>query len=421
MKKVIAILLVLSLSFSLTLITQANVLVVDDLFENDAFIAMVEAQLIDQFGEKFVRNQESAVATVDEIYASFPMNRAGEHMYPDFFGGMYIDENGNLVVQIVSGSRSSEVVSMSDLNDDVTEYVKFSRRELLEIQDFIFEFAVANSDYLEIAKSIVSVGLDCWNNSVEVGMRIVNEDTIAQFRENITDSSAVTFRESQGGRRRFANVDEKTTSLNANDFAGISPMNVSTINSGTRLTIQGVPFSAGFRAIGAGNRQGIVTSGHVMAHFGIRPGQNVPGLGSLAGSADSNGRIDAAFIETNSNITLTNTLQSQPLVLSTNVVQTFTQGQTLSKIGAETGLTNGTVMNANFHEREFNLTQQVRTNIVADSGDSGGIVFSPITLLTAGILVGVEDPRPGPRAAMYFSRATNVLSDVLAVVNLRRF
>ncbi|MCL2576411.1 MAG: hypothetical protein FWE33_08245, partial [Defluviitaleaceae bacterium] len=60
--------------------------------------------LVDEFGLEFANNYHVAIETANIIYDNFPRNRMGEIMYPDYFGGMYIDEFGVLNVLVTQSS-----------------------------------------------------------------------------------------------------------------------------------------------------------------------------------------------------------------------------------------------------------------------------------------------------------------------------
>ena len=105
--------------------------------EDEGFDAF-HNELVEEFGEEFATNYHQAMQALHLLYDTFPRNRMGEAMYPDYFGGMYIDKFGNANVLIV---RTSEVSDSALL--DVREqganvrYVEFSFDELWSVIHYI--------------------------------------------------------------------------------------------------------------------------------------------------------------------------------------------------------------------------------------------------------------------------------------------
>lgn len=95
----------------------------------------------------------------------------------------------------------------------------------------------------------------------------------------------------------------------------------------------------------------------------------------------------------------TNTLAQKPpfsniISIATSVVTSFYPGQTVAKLGGTTGFTVGSVTNGSYSGTVdgINHTNLVRANLVANSGDSGGIVIDQNAILggsgysTAGVV-----------------------------------
>jgi len=411
MKKVIAILLVVSLSFSFAFITQANtegILFVDDLFECDEFMSEVEAHLFAEFGEERIRNERTALQQANRIMGLFPTNRLGERIYPDFIGGTYLNDYGNLVIQIVNNenSRNSGYDVWSNavnLDDIIIEYVEFSARELTETMKVISKFIMDNPDS-DVSKNFAFGGIG-FKNRVEIALIIYNEEEIARFREVISNSLAIVFEEAPAdfsperwpGSGRGAHLDNE---ISENADSDILPMNATNLNPGSSIITGSDRYSVGFRATLNGAR-GFITAGHF-----LRVGQVFPNVGTVTRLQDR-GAVDAAFITTNSNVNLTNNLPSPYTTLSVSPIGNLQLNQTVVKIGAETGITSGQILQFDF--MMGNLTSQVRTNLRADGGDSGGVVFTsfpPFNLV--GIVTGISG-WPGSNT-MFFTRASNIFA-----------
>lgn len=118
--------------------------------------------------------------------------------YPDYYGGMYINDNAyNLVVLIVKDKLPLKgTMEYSYFNEIFTidnkvkiEYVQNSYNDLLEVYNIINNYITNNS----ILEGFNSVGIDEIKNKVIVSYKIVNEQIIQEFKNNVIDSSLVDF------------------------------------------------------------------------------------------------------------------------------------------------------------------------------------------------------------------------------------
>ena len=79
--------------------------------------------------------QESAVAAYDELMASFATtySNSGEKIYPDYYGGSYINDAGQLIVYVTDNVQRPAV--LSDNANVVYEPCTYSYNELLSVMD----------------------------------------------------------------------------------------------------------------------------------------------------------------------------------------------------------------------------------------------------------------------------------------------
>ena len=109
--------------------------------------------------------------------------------------------------------------------------------------------------------------------------------------------------------------------------------------------------------------------------------------------------MDAAFVQTNSGVTPTNTLDQKPAfgtynTISTTVTSSYVTGQSIAKLGYRTGYTMGNVVSGNYSytDQGVTYTDLVRASLAVEQGDSGGIVietrltFPNTSYTTAGIV-----------------------------------
>lgn len=174
----------------------------EDLFEDEAFLRYVYEHLITEFGAERLNNLERARVQADNIDDLFPRDNYGGVIYPDFFGGMHFDDEGNLVVLIVDNhvsGFSSEYRRLGNLltDDIIVRSVEFSYNKLNNTADALFNSWVANFG-LETADNINYFGVDVINNRIEIHISILTEEKIRQIRETIYDSPTFIFKEAPG-------------------------------------------------------------------------------------------------------------------------------------------------------------------------------------------------------------------------------
>jgi len=116
----------------------------DDLLADEYFMASVDKLLVDTFGYEVVENVKRANYYGDIILESFPRNRLGEIIFPEFFGGEYINCDGYLVFNIVNAimtldEASTMVTNLLGYNHSVIlQPTSFSHNEIINANDMTF-------------------------------------------------------------------------------------------------------------------------------------------------------------------------------------------------------------------------------------------------------------------------------------------
>lgn len=229
------------------------------------------------------------------------ISRSGESTYPEYFGGLYIDSDGYLVIlttEDVADSRSaiSTVVSDSELVRYKT--CKYSYQDLLNAT-YEIDRALSTASK-DITDNFVGYALMTEENVVTVILEDDSQSAITDFEQNIFDSPCLTF--TKGKKLVY--------------HSSLGPGSLSVIKSGSSF----YGGSYGFRAKEStgSKRNGIVTSGHLAAvgdlvYSGLTSAVQI---GSCVKSQVS-GSVDAAFVTiTDPNYTLTNTIGSTTKTLS---------------------------------------------------------------------------------------------------------
>ena len=373
----IAILLVIAFAVSGTVVANIQASAYDiffpeDMLQDEEFVAAMWEELINQYGEEYFDNLDQARANDANLMSYFARNRLGERMYPDFYGGVYYNEDGNMVLLIVEEATSTDttqynlVRNFTAAEDIIIEYVEFSYIEINAVMDTLDAMFFSN-DRPEAFDNVTSHALDTKNNTIEVRLLVYNEDEITRFRETVLDSPVISFVESDG-------FGEFLTTIRPGH--GIS----NTCTSSNNLSV-------GYRArVTRTGAEGFVTAAHTFATVNtvtgvvsITPG-NVFRDGNTIGRVNENraqfaGDVDAIFVYTRSDVNVLNTTPSG-LQVRTAIQTDVRQGDQVGKHGMTTGWTTGRIVNttASF-SAGVSLVRLVEVeNIGVGMHDSGGIV-----------------------------------------------
>ncbi len=349
MKKKIGLILCSAMILT-TLVIPVNAQEYENLTQNDSN----KMQYSEDYLVKLERN-ELAAKKANMIESKFIKNKLGEVIYPDYIGGLYIDSNDNLTIQVVeqnipnSQNETYESIINIDENSKI-EYVDYSYEELNELNDTIL------NNFLGKIDNLTGLYVDVVSNRVVVELEDLTDEKIEEFKKNVIDSPMISF--------------NKTTIFELISTA--SP-------GGSFISTKGQQqCSYGYRAKLSTGQTGIVTAAHCLKSSG----DSIPGIGTLR-SYQNIGELDAAFVTNNSGATLSNIIIVPSLgitiTLSANVNSSPVAGQSISKYGRSTGLTSGTITTTNYSytdsETNISYTKQIRAAMVSTNGDSGGPAF----------------------------------------------
>ena len=149
-----------------------------------------------------MRNQSYALTVADYIYNMFP-GTGWPPNYPDYFGGLYLNDTGNLVVLIVESHAESDEVAdflarVEAAGGAIVRQVEFSMSKLMDIQNTLMYYF----DQAHPASRIIrGSGLDTMANRVNVYMLSHCTDDMNLFRSEIVNSPAVVFHNLSEGER----------------------------------------------------------------------------------------------------------------------------------------------------------------------------------------------------------------------------
>lgn len=348
---------------------------VDDIANDKKFTEEINKYMIQQYGKNYeekLANNQNAVKSAHKIENTFQKNKKGNYIYPNYVGGLYINNDDRLVIQLVEGSiptmENKEYINYKNIiemdNNAKVEFVNYSYEELTKIHDIIL------NDFLGKDNNVVGLYTDVIKNKVVVEVKNRDMVKLEKMKENGINIDMVVFE--KGG----------------------SFSEVANINPGGKFFGTAGYCSYGYRAKTGQGKIGIVTAGHCFTNNE----ESISGIGTVT-KRRNDGTLDAAFVQTNSGVTPTNTLDQKPAfgtynTISTTVTSSYVTGQSIAKLGYRTGYTMGNVVSGNYSytDQGVTYTDLVRASLAVEQGDSGGIVietrltFPNTSYTTAGIV-----------------------------------
>lgn len=137
--------------------------------------------------------QEEASAAYDELMNSFPQSKStGDRVYPDYYGGAYINDEGRLVVYVTDLNKAPSLMSVDDNNAIIYQECEYSYNELNDTMDTLNEYKFSNLDS-DIANNFNSYALLDKENRVEVRLDEFSEEKIQEFKDAVFDSDTIIF------------------------------------------------------------------------------------------------------------------------------------------------------------------------------------------------------------------------------------
>lgn len=363
---------------------------VEDLLLDANFNKKVKEYLIKEYGENYkqiISKNEESVEKARKIESTFSKKNNGTVEYPNYVGGLFINENDNLVIQLVEKEVSnlkSDYLKQFSVDDSINvEYVKNSYEDLKNVHDKILNYFINKNK----EGYITGLYIDVIKNRVVVELKENNEESIKKFKDLVIDSPMVIY----DNERVFS------------DIASANPGGTFTSSSNLRC-------SWGYRAKTSSGETGMISAGHCFTGNGA----SVSGIGTVKKWKNS-GSVDAAWVQTSSG---TNTLAQKPpfsneTTVSTSVITSFYTGQKIAKLGQTTGYTTGSVTNPSYTGTfGTKFTDLVLASLPASNGDSGAIVMEQTATFndgfkTAGIAKAVQENSP----TMVFVKATRINSE----------
>lgn len=312
--------------------------------------------------------------------------------FPAFYGGAYINEGKELVIQVteLKDDITAYFASMIDLEDVVFEEVKYSFLELKAEYDAIREQLNPYSRDATVA-CISGIGLSFRNNSINLYVVAPEESSASTYSDQDVKSRVSS----------FENIRVITTSGMDIPCTGVRP--------GTGMTSGSIwRGSVGFWAYDQNNNIGIVTAPHWMIIKGdiFKIGSDTFGT---AASPYYSGNTDAVFVKrTNDDFTPSRYVSG--FNLKSNAYIYLAEGSTTYSKGNVSGYQTGTVTDVNY-TTSYDIYDCVLCDVPSQGGDSGGIVAGggdAVTRYTAGIITGSQEGTDN----MIYIKAANIINNL---------
>lgn len=304
----------------------------------------------------------------------------GRSASQDYYGGAYINDDGNLVVCVTDDySVNSNTIQAYTGNDDVIiETVDYTYAALEQEQTRITELyeAMREASALNVAEaskstaqsmadelfaSIRSTYIDEEKNTVVVEIENLTADKIASFQKLFSDKDFIEFAEG------YSN----TTTADWNPGRKIYTSTGSGLSTGypVYFTNSDGDLERGFVTAGHGYEEGDIV-------YRSSGGRNE--LGVCIASAFS-GDTDAALIQiTSTSYDISEVTYYEDTTLSSTSYTLPAQGATIYKEGATSQYTYGTVSSRSVtvYYEEATVTDMLKTTALNLGGDSGGVAYT---------------------------------------------
>lgn len=295
--------------------------------------------------------------------------------YPSFFGGTYIsDDSSYVILQIVKNNIPTKYDDEYEFYNNITnldeniviEYVKNSYKDLDEINHKLVEYySSKNSDISNLGSHY----FDIFTNKVVVELFNVSDNKITNLKNTIfggdyykkikLDSDVIVFKK---GKQQHNHA--------------------TTLKAGRQISVPGGSCSMGYRVKISGNK-GYITAGHCFTGIGNSA------TGGTVTRYQESGTVDAAFVQTTSSYTPSNSLQytsGSITKLDNTLCPILSVNQSIAKAGYSTGYTSGQIKNLNYSGTYDGIyfTNLIAADYSTSGGDSGGAVFVPTNTTSGG-------------------------------------
>lgn len=316
--------------------------------------------------------------------------------YPDYYGGAYINDSGELVVLTTDASQEilDEIRTLAG-TPVLTQQCDVSWQQ---IKDTIKLMSDHVAELKEQGTEIVEIRDDVMNGRVVVSVLNLSDNDIQNIKK-ITDAGYIEIQDAHSAPETYASYG---------GGYGICPAN--STNGGT------IGFAAKM-----GNTSGFVTAGHVAPTLNATMKSGSTTIGTVKkNSCYYNSTADAAFVQAASGVTASATLKNGGAILSAATVE-LPANTTIYMLGNTSGLTSGKVMSTS---ASVELGGDLYTDLAIGTykcapGDSGAPVMvfegnygGQSKYMISGIATGGGSGSSEGYGFSYYSKYTNIADEL---------
>lgn len=118
-------------------------------------------------------------------------------LYPDYYGGSFIDNNGTFVVAVTEAPEQyrKQLIALLGTDNFHVEKVQYSYKQMMQVMDRIDAFLVDSAipDNHPVMSRFAGAYPDVMENRVKVMLTEVNQEVINIFKRDISNSPMVIF------------------------------------------------------------------------------------------------------------------------------------------------------------------------------------------------------------------------------------
>ncbi len=122
-------------------------------------------------------------------------------LYPEYYGGSYVDNNGNFVIAVTGNADRNREALKEILNTENfrIETVSYSYRQMMKVMDKIDNFLVSSNipDNHPMLEKFAGAYPDVMDNRVKVLLTEINNDIINSFKRDVTNSPLIVFEQGE--------------------------------------------------------------------------------------------------------------------------------------------------------------------------------------------------------------------------------
>lgn len=288
--------------------------------------------------------------------------------YPNYFGGKYINENGELVICLSDNTIENRNLMEEAAGGGIAfKSVKHSYNELSTAKQNLTRWVGACIEKDGAPDGLYGWGIGNEMNCLMVDVKYESEELFRQVYDATGRFSGIVF-----------NIMEDTDT-ESNDTEPVL-RRYTLIQPGSMISLPIGSMSIGFRAMRtlSGKREsGFVTAGHAASY-----GDSVRINGIVAGTVSSSvciGNVDAAFVAFNSSEFVLHNLVYDTMLTLNDQITVLSDNKSVCMSGMTSGYKIGSVIKASYDyvgETGRLMTNTIRTDCSMARGDSGGIVFT---------------------------------------------